>query len=71
MSLVGAGRPHSLYEVSSPDDSGRFVVVVVDCCMLCRQFFSAGSCNLVMLALQKHAQVMPPCDYVANTMRLL
>ena len=34
------------------------------------RFFSAGSCELAILATQSHAQVMPPCDCVANSVRL-
>ena len=33
-------------------------------------FFSAGSCELAILATQWHAQVMPPCHCVANSVRL-
>jgi hypothetical protein len=34
--------------------------------MLCRWFFSAGSCKLAILMPQWHLQVMPPCHCVAN-----
>ena len=33
-------------------------------------FFSAGSCELAILATQWHAHVMPPCHCVANSVRL-
>jgi hypothetical protein len=39
-------------------------------CGVCGRFFSAGSCELAILATQSHAQVMPPCDCVANSVRL-
>ncbi len=41
----------------------------VDCGVHGR-FFSAGSCVLAILATQSHAQVMPPCNCVANSVRL-
>ena len=40
----------------------------VDCGVRGR-FFSARSCELAILATQSHAQVMPPCDCVANSVR--
>jgi hypothetical protein len=45
--LVGKGSPHLLHQVTSADDllSPHWVLV------LCRQFFSAGSCKLAILAM--------------------
>jgi hypothetical protein len=33
-------------------------------------FFSAGSCEIAILATQSHIHVMPLCDCVANSVRL-
>ena len=51
------------------DGSGNPIVVEADCGVSGR-IFSAGSCELAILATQWHAQVMPPCHCVANSVRL-
>jgi hypothetical protein len=51
VSLVGGERPHLLHEVTSAEERGRFLIIIVDCCVLGRRFFSAGSCKLTILAM--------------------
>jgi len=52
-----------------PDGSGNPIVVGADCGVR-GQFFSTGSHELAILAMQLHAHVKPPCNCVANVVSL-
>ena len=52
------------------DGSGNPIVVEADC-GVCGRFFSPGNHKLAILATQWHAQVMPPCNYVAKSVEAL
>jgi hypothetical protein len=43
-----------------------YLMVIFVCC---KTIFTAGSSKLTILAFLSHAQVMPPCNYVAKTAR--
>ena len=63
--LDGGGWLTCCVRGTFPDGSENPIVIGADCGVRGR-FFSTGSCELAILAIQLHAHVKPPCDCVTN-----